>query len=516
LGPPETAKAQLLQDLVQRALLLEAAKAKGLDRDTMARRVRRNAESEILSSTLLERAVAGPVPVSEAEARRWYEWRGVEAHLQLVYAPSRERADAALGEIRRGADFGEVADRYSLAGAIPPGGDLGMVAPGSLIAPLDRYVREAPIGEITGPVQSPGEGWFVLRVIERKPREQPPYDTQRQALMEMLSQRKQRLLSVRAFRKLRDQYRVRVEPAGAHILYQYYNHPARLGGGEAPEPSQAELKQVLARYDDARGRPRAYTMGDALDDLDRGGERPNLTVLPSFEQWIESRVVLKTVEVEAGRRHLQEEPAVRARIDERVNDYLLDSIYSTAILQNVTVTPEDVRVAYRRQAAVFSTLNSIQVQYLVIPDSSAASNVLDHVRQAKTLKDAILLSSPGMSVREETVRFPTTDPDWSALESELRAVPIGSYGGPVSGRGGWIVYQVVARDETTPTFESLPPDVQMELRSIAQNAAVERRLAQFTDSLRTVIPVRIARTRLQEIPWPPPGAMSLGQSPARP
>src|SRR5207253_588811 len=52
-GPPDAAKALLLQDLIRRDLLLEAATRRGLERDSLARRQREQVESEVLSSALV-------------------------------------------------------------------------------------------------------------------------------------------------------------------------------------------------------------------------------------------------------------------------------------------------------------------------------------------------------------------------------------------------------------------------------------------------------------------------------
>lgn len=512
LGPPESAKAQLLQDLVQRALLLEAAKANSLQGDSLTRVRREAVQNQALSGALLERVVPNPIPVSEAEARKWYEWRGQQAHLQLIYAPDRVRADAAMAELARGADFARTSDRFSLPGTVPPGGDLGMVSPGSLVAPLDGYLREAPVGKVIGPVQAAGEGWFVLRVLDRQTVTQEPFEMQRATLMDMVRQRKQRQLMLRAFQKLRAQYRVQVDPDGPHILFARYN---RVGGGAPPEPTAAEMSAVLGRYDDGSGRTVSYTLKDALADLERGADRPNPAMLSSLEQWIESRAVERAVGIEAERRHLHEEPAIRKRIDEQVDNYLLDAVYQNQVVYPARITEADVQAAYRRQSPLFNKVRSVSVQYLVLPDSASAASVLDHVRSAKHLKDAIVLSSPGMRVREEIVRFP--DPAWSSAEFELRTLPAGSYAGPVASHGGWVAYQVVARDESITPFDKLPPDVQEGLRNEAQGAAVERRLAQLTDSLRAGIPVRIDRERLAAIPWPPvdaaPASGSIHQTP---
>jgi hypothetical protein len=111
---------------------------------------------------------------------------------------------------------------------------------------------------------------------------------------------------------------------------------------------------------------------------------------------------------------------------------------------------------------MYAKLHSVTVQYLVLPDSASARSLLERIRPASTMRDAILLSSAGMQVREELVRSPSTDPLWKTVEYELRSMPRGTYAGPVPAKGGWMVFQLVARDETVPPMEALPIEVQQD------------------------------------------------------
>jgi parvulin-like peptidyl-prolyl isomerase len=514
-GVPDSAKTLLLQDLVKRALLIEAAKARGLDRDPLTIRKRRDIESDVISAALLERLAPREVPVSDAEARQWYDWRNTETHAQLIYTTDRDHADGAMAALAHGAEFGAVADQYNPSGMIPPRGDLGWMAPGSLVPPLDRTLREGPIGKVLGPLQAPGEGWFILRIAGRRPHPQPPWDQQHLPLLEMVRQRKQRLVSVRAFQKLRDDHHVTVDPDGPHLLFARFNSPLLLGGRDSlPPPTAREKAQVLGTYEDERARRQNFTLGEALDDLEqgRGGEKPNLTMLPSFQQWIESRLVQKSIEAEARRRHLAEEPEIAKQIENRLDEYLLDAMYQGQVVEAARATDEDLRKAYEHESHYFAKLASATLQTLTLPDSIAAASTLEHVRSASSIREGILLSS--VQVRDQTISFPARDRPWNTLEARIHAMPIGAYGGPVQGPSGWVIFQIASKNETVPPLESLAPDMQQGLRSEAQAFAVERRLTQVTDSLRRVIPVHIEAARLAAVPWPSAMPMlQLGQGP---
>src|SRR5437867_5058239 len=185
-GPADSAKKHLLDELVKRSLLLQAARQQPSLHDSLIREYRQNMESQILSSELIQRLVPRSVPVSDAELRELYVRRDQESHMQVICTLDRTLANAALAELRRGADFKVVAGRFNITGLVPPNGDLGFMAAGTLPSPLDEYLREAPLGKVLGPVHPMEEAWFIARVIERRRRAQEPFEQQQLMLAEMM------------------------------------------------------------------------------------------------------------------------------------------------------------------------------------------------------------------------------------------------------------------------------------------------------------------------------------------
>ena len=109
-----------------------------------------------------------------------------------------------------------------------------------------------------------------------------------------------------------------------------------------------------------------------------------------------------------------------------------------------------------------------------------------------------------MRVQEETLTFPTTDPAWQGLQRTFIETSPATYGGPRQVRGGWRIFQVLAKQQVLPPFETLDPMVKQNLTNMAGEMARERRLKQFTDSLGTVLSVQKFPENLKRIPWPVP------------
>jgi hypothetical protein len=238
---------------------------------------------------------------------------------------------------------------------MPPGGDIGFRLSGDLVDPLDEHLRTAPIGETIGPLQAPTEGWFILQVVERRENPQPPLEEARQGIQNMLRQRKQRALATRAYTGLRERYAVAAAEGGPQMIFQYFNQMlSREAGGAPPaEPDAAMLAEPVGRYQDASGKAQVYTFGDALNDMrDARRQRPEVSMVPAIERWIEGQLVRRAALLEARRMHLEDEPEIARRIDRETTTYLVDGLFTAEITSRVSVDEADMRAAYERRKEV--------------------------------------------------------------------------------------------------------------------------------------------------------------------
>jgi parvulin-like peptidyl-prolyl isomerase len=504
-GSPDTAKARLLLDLERRALMLCDAERRGMYRNPVVSNYRRLSADDLLLSAVFERIAPRNVPVSEAEVEQFHAWRDSAAHVRLIYAPTGGAAGAARAELERGASFASIADRFSGPGILPPGGDLGFLLPGSLVPPLDGLLRTAPTGRLLGPIEVPGEGWFIIEVVERRPNPQPPLDErQRHVLTEVLRQRKQRTLAMRALNELRSLYELRIEPGAGQALFAHFNAPHDAPAGAA------DLGIVLARWR-AGSAESTYTLGRALADLATSrDDAPDATVVPALARWVESRALRRLALYEARRRHLDEEPAIARRLGQRVDNYVMQSYYDGVVAPLADLTPADTREAYERNRHAFVRLGTVRLLEVTLPDSAAAVLLLAHAGHAPSLREAVAMAAPGTPVTTETVRFPDPPGTWKTSEMTFLGLRPNQCVGPVRVGKGWLVAQLVSKDEAAPAFEKLPAEAMQWLQQQAAETKRDRTLDAVTAELRGRFKTESRADRLKRIPWPVPAAATPG------
>ena len=496
-GPPDSGKVALLRDLTDRELLVQGAVREGLHRDTTFLDYRRRSEEQILRQRYYDDLGTSDVAVSEAEIAELYRWRAEERAVQIVYTLSEPAVKAALGQIRGGADFGQVANRFNPGGYTPPEGDLGYVLPGMLQLPLDDAIRLAPIGKVQGPIEAVGQGWFLVLVKDRRKAEPKEFERERGLLTTILRQRKQREILVKALIHLTEGYHVHLTRGAAQSLIGYLVPPG-LKSQEPPPLSLRESAAALAEYDGG-----VYTMGDAIQDLSNGSmQRPNFNVMQAVERWIEMRSLERAALLEARRRQLGEEPEVRRALRERLNDYLLQGYVTEQVLNRTAVTEADLRAIFDNAGMRPERLQEARFLVVVLRDSATAAQLAATAPQAEGLREAVSMAALGVAVRSQRVGFPSTNPMWSALEAPLMATAPGGYTPPVPIAGLWMVAQLTSKDVVPQSFENLAP----ELRSLLENEARERKramlLAALTDSLKRTIRFEMYPARLKRLPWP--------------
>jgi len=490
-GQPEVAKATFVQDLERRALMLELAHRLGHETSTAVQNFDRENEQRALLQALYGRLASPAQRVSDAEARSLYEARKVEGQVWLLYTSSEQGAQSALARLRAGEPFDRVSGSFSLPGLLPPDGNMGWMSPGALPDPLDGAMRTQKIDEIGGPFHT-REGWFLLKVSERRPHEQGPFESMRTGMVDLMRQRKQRAAFNRAYLDLKSDYDVQPAPGGAQLLFRVQSAVAPV----TPTPDQRQMP--LATY-----RGGAYTLNDALTDLQRAEtQRPPFNLLPAVEIWIESQTMARVAVLEARRRHLNEEPEIVSGLRAQREQLLLNGIYQNAVSNVPAPGPELVKMAWERVRHLYTKLEAARVAILDLTDSLAVERVLAQKATATSLAEAAKNVDPSLEVKETTIKFPNDDQEWQVLAAMFTREQPGSWYGPEQRAKGWRFIQLLDKQMSEQKFEELPQGLQQNIASSAGELARDARFNQFTDSLSAAFHPVVDRARIAKLPWP--------------
>lgn len=491
MGMPEQAKAEFVTDLRRRALLLEQAHRLGHDTSSVLVNTTHDEERRLLLQALYAKLAPQAQVVSEAEVQALYEARKQESRVSLIYTSARETAESAIARIRAGEPFETVARIYSVAGILPPDGDIGWMAPGAMPNPLDEALRKQVVGEVGGPYRT-RDGWFLMRVSERRMRDQGTIEAQHAGLTEMARQRKQSASFNRAYLNLKTEFQVEPAPGGAQLLFRAISPVSPL------TPTPEMLATPLATYRGGR-----YTLEDARLDMQRSDvQPPPYQFLPGVEIWIEAQVMRRIAMIEAKRRHLHEEPTIAASLKAARERTLMEGVYSLAVAAVPPPGPELVAMAWERVKPQFRRLQSVKVGVYTAADSALATRVATMARTSGSLAEAVKRADPPGAYVEQDVAFPNPDPAWEVFVAMFTQQTIGEMFGPEKRATDWRMIQLLDKTMGQQQWDDLPEGLRQNIAASASELARDQRFQQYTDSLATEFKPRVHEARIAKLPWP--------------
>lgn len=187
-------KQQLLEELIQRELLVQDAQKKHLDQSTEVKERIDMAERSLLSQADLQDYLKTN-PITDAEIKAEYDkevgkMAGTEYKARHILVKTEAEAKKLIAELTKGAKFEELAKKHSLDPSKEQGGDLGWFTEGQMVEPFSKAVAALEKGKYTLTPVSTQFGWHVILREDSRAQIPPPFDTIKEQLRPALQQQK--------------------------------------------------------------------------------------------------------------------------------------------------------------------------------------------------------------------------------------------------------------------------------------------------------------------------------------
>jgi hypothetical protein len=352
---------------------------------------------------------------------------------------------------------------------------------------------------VGGPYETP-QGWFLMRVNNRRPRKQAGFEEQQSSLSEIIRQRKNRQALANGVSALKQEYHLAVSTGAPQQLFRI------IGGlvqGGSPPPLSEQKTTVLATWDGGK-----YTLDQAIADLQRSDRpKPQASNVSALSTWLEGQGTLRIALAEAKRRHLGEDADVARRLRNEWEQYLLEGEYTAATVHVGNPAPAEVAAAYEQVKGQFTVLQQANVMWIADADSAKAFAVARHAGHGGgTLKEAVAMADPTMTVHEESIAFPSTDPRWASMQTRFSRMQPTEFTGPEPSADGWRIVQLIDKKQESMPFEKLPEQVKQSLSGRLFEMAREKAFNAYADSLKAVMKPIPVPENLARVHWPSAGA----------
>jgi len=185
LGPslaqmdPATKKENVLAFLIDMKIVAKAAEDKKIeDRPDFKSRLA-FARNRLLMDNLL--AVEGKAATSNEAMKKVYDEAAKqiegeqEVHARHILVETEDEAKAIEAELKKGADFAELAKKKSKDPGAADGGDLGFFTKDQMVPEFSTVAFALEPGKISDPVKSQF-GWHIIKVEEKRNRKAPDFE----------------------------------------------------------------------------------------------------------------------------------------------------------------------------------------------------------------------------------------------------------------------------------------------------------------------------------------------------
>lgn len=188
-------KAAVVNELVGSELAYQEAQKAGIDKQPDFVASEELARRKLLVNAFLADFIRKN-PVTEAEKKEGYEQYKKELgdkeyNARHILVKTDTEAKAIIADLKKGTDFAKVAKEKSLdPGSKEKGGDLGWFSPAGMVKPFADALLSLKKGETTPePIQSQF-GWHVIKLVDTRALQVPPYDKVKEGIERTIQQRK--------------------------------------------------------------------------------------------------------------------------------------------------------------------------------------------------------------------------------------------------------------------------------------------------------------------------------------
>src|SRR3979411_2172418 len=185
LGPslaqmdPSTKKEKVLGFLIDMKIVAKAAEDKKVENNEDFKKRLAFTRNRLLMDSLL--ATEGKAATTDEAMKKVYEGASKqitgeqEGHARHILVETEDEAKAVAEELKKGADFAELAKKKSKDPGASDGGDLGFFTKDQMVPEFSTVAFALEPGKISDPVKSQF-GWHIIKVEEKRNRKAPEFE----------------------------------------------------------------------------------------------------------------------------------------------------------------------------------------------------------------------------------------------------------------------------------------------------------------------------------------------------
>jgi len=196
---------EMLETMIIRELIMQEAIKEGIENAPAVKEKLEELKKRLVVEAYLKKKVEEQATVSDEELKKFYEQNkdkfktGDQVKASHILVKSEKEAKELLAQIKGGANFEELAKKYSADGAAAKGGDLGWFSKGSMIPEFEKVAFAMKENQVSDIVKTKF-GYHIIKLTGMRPAGERTFDDVKEQIKTSLQPAKQQ----EAFQKLKE------------------------------------------------------------------------------------------------------------------------------------------------------------------------------------------------------------------------------------------------------------------------------------------------------------------------
>ena len=452
-------------------------------------------------ATLENNYVIKKVKVSDSEVKDYFDRMHYEYALSQILVANEEEAISIREQLLGGADFAELARKYSLAPEASSGGELGSITIGAMFWWVEEALFEMKEGDISWPLRTPS-GWSILKVqsIQKITPEK-----------DIVHARKK--LEANQMKKMLDEMKSKIEKDIGLVFFAdaislVYNHlppaisPLDLMSNKVTQENAAQLEipeqyhgMVMAQYADG-----SYTIKDFIEIFNSMPipDRPVPRMgKESIVNTIHRKIWDKVLPVYAEKTlKVLEDPEVAADLQRRKEIILTKYLYEDQVGKHITVSDLEVQDYYNTHKNEILTPEKRSFSIILLGDEAKAKEVSGRAKRGENFKKLVKEFSEDAGASKTEGSTGLVERGMYADYDEVAfSLPEGQVSDPFQVPRGWAVIKVDQIEASQPVpYASAAGSTKEYLKESRAEKMIKERLEKW----RKEYPLEINEGNLQK------------------
>ncbi|MAQ94352.1 MAG: peptidylprolyl isomerase [Rhodothermaceae bacterium] len=486
---------EVVEGLVSRQLLIEEARADGIEQTAEYRAARDLAETKALVDLYTATTLGDELAVTDADLRETFVQMNTTYEARHLYARDHATAEALRVRLLAGETFEALArETFADSALAASGGHLGAFGHDEMDPSFEAVAFRLPIGEVSEPVRT-ATGYSVIRVDARTTNPlltEDAFATKIDQVRRYVRKRKRNDARFRLSRTVRDDLAPRFDEAAFDRLVAFAT-------GVAPGLDAEALAQwrrtPLVRFDSDALAADAWTVADVEDRAATMTERQRAAVQDgaSLRAFIEGLLVREELTARARGAGLDRDPRLARIVSDQMAEWTFEVAKRRLRLAD-DIPADSLRATIAAHPDLYRMPERVRAREILVRTRADADGLLARLRAGESF-DA-LARAHSLRLGAATAGGdlgPVTRAQLGRMAEAVFAAAPGTVVGPTEVEGR---YALIERGETLPSRPMTVAEAEPFAREALDIPFAQRRLVAAVARLRERFSIRVDRDAL--------------------